>query len=73
MRNVIVNPEKVQPDPRKRFRDCLDDCSRRLGLKPSEVLFFMENSDTLLPDNSDINSLRGRQIIAHGNFVPYLA
>ncbi|VDM99968.1 unnamed protein product, partial [Onchocerca ochengi] len=63
--HAIGNPEKVQPDPRKRLRDCLDDCSRRRGLRPSEVLFFVENSGMPLPDYYDVNFLIGRRIIAH--------
>ncbi|OZC05904.1 hypothetical protein X798_07118 [Onchocerca flexuosa] len=63
----IGNPEKVQPNPRKNLRDCLEDCSRQLDQKSSEVLFFMENSGTPHPDNNYVNFLSGRRIIARAH------
>ncbi|VDM91465.1 unnamed protein product, partial [Litomosoides sigmodontis] len=63
---TIGIPEKVQPYPGQKLRDCLDHRLRQLGLAPSAVLFFVENSHTPLPDNCDANFLSGQRIVARG-------
>lgn len=68
---AIGIPEKVQPFPGQRLRDCLEHRLRQRGLVPSSMLFFVENSRTPLPDNCDANFLSGQRIVARGNFVPY--
>ncbi|KAL3995362.1 RhoGEF domain family protein [Acanthocheilonema viteae] len=61
---TIGIPEKVQPFPGQKLRDCLDHRLRQRGLVPSTVLFFVENSRTPLPDNCDANFLSGQRIVA---------
>ncbi|EJD75367.1 hypothetical protein LOAG_17480 [Loa loa] len=64
IRRAVGIPEKVQPLPGQRLRDCLDHRLRQRGLVPSAVLFFVENSRTPLPDNCDANFLTGQRIVA---------
>lgn len=64
---AIGIPEKVQPFPGQKLRDCLEHNLRQRGLIPSTVLFFVENSRTPLPDNCDANFLSGQRIVARGN------
>ncbi|CAG9535267.1 unnamed protein product [Cercopithifilaria johnstoni] len=65
---AIGIPEKVQPIPGQKLRDCLEHRLRQRGLTPSTVLFFVENSRTPLPDNCDANFLSGQRIVTRGIF-----
>ncbi|VDK31115.1 unnamed protein product [Gongylonema pulchrum] len=61
---TVGAPEKVQPYPGQKLRDCLEYRLRQRGLVPSTVLFFVENSRTPLPENCDANFLSGQRIVA---------